>query len=61
MGQMKLNRKLQPKPAAALNIRNFPDELRWLCRERANQERMSLRQFVIVTLKRATEEEGMRS
>jgi hypothetical protein len=41
----------------ALNIRNFPDELRWLCRERASQERISLREFVIASLRRVTGQE----
>lgn len=46
----------KPEETAALNIRNFPDELRWLCRERASQERISLREFVIASLRRATEQ-----
>ncbi len=41
---------------AALNIRDFPEDLRWLCREQANRARISLREFVIASLRRATEE-----
>lgn len=37
----------------ALNIRNFPEDLRWLCRERANRDRVSLRNFVIAALRDA--------
>jgi hypothetical protein len=38
----------------ALNIRNFPQELMWKCRERALQKRITLRQFVIDALRNAT-------
>jgi hypothetical protein len=53
--------KKGPKPKesqtdTALNIRNFPDDLRWLCRQRASQERVSLRDYVIASLKQATEQ-----
>ena len=47
----------KPKVLTALNIRAFPDDLRWRLRERAGRERMSLRDFVIASLQRATEEE----
>jgi hypothetical protein len=45
----------RPK-AVALNIRNFPQDLVWRCRERAAQKRMTLREFVIEALRTATSE-----
>jgi hypothetical protein len=48
------NRARQDETEAALNIRNFPADLLWKCREQAAQRRMTLRNFVIETLQTAT-------
>jgi hypothetical protein len=38
----------------ALNIRNFPKDLRWACGAKANLRRQDLREFVIQVLQDAT-------
>ena len=42
--------------ATALNIRNFPQDLLWHCRQKAAQRRQTLREFVIEVLRKATAE-----
>ena len=50
----------EPKKAdsktAALNVRPFPEDLLWSCREKAARRRLHLREFVIDVLKKATAE-----
>lgn len=42
------NRKTRP-----LNLRDFPDELYWECKVRAAENRVSLKGFIVETLKKA--------
>lgn len=44
-------------PNKALNIRDFPDDLRWKCKRVASDKRKTLREFVISVLRKAVEEE----
>jgi plasmid stability protein len=46
---------------ATLNIKNFPDELHAALAERAEQERRSVAQEVIVLLEKAVQERSSRS
>ena len=39
---------------SALNIRNFPTDLRWACNAKASIQRQDLREFVIQVLQQAT-------
>jgi len=50
---MKKPRKQTPA-GHPLNIRNVPEDLYWRCKERAAQNRMKLRDFVLAALERAT-------
>lgn len=42
----------------ALNVRNFPQDLKWKCRERASKKRKTLRDWVIQVLREREEEEA---
>jgi hypothetical protein len=45
------------EPKIALNVRDFPSDLRWKCKRAADGRRMTLREFVIDILRGATKDE----
>jgi len=45
---------MQKESKCALNIRDFPAQLRWNCRQKAAREKLTLNQFVIKALTSAT-------
>ncbi|MGH9433917.1 MAG: hypothetical protein ACRD3T_20505 [Terriglobia bacterium] len=47
---MKRSKQSDVRP---LNVRNFPDDLYWLCKTRAAQSRMSLKDYIVTALRRA--------
>jgi hypothetical protein len=54
----------QSKPKSKtrpLNLRNFPDSLYWKCKIRAAQQRLTLKDFVVTALERATSENMSKS
>lgn len=49
--------KESTKKVEALNIRNFPSDLRWTCKEAAGHAKTSLTKWVIKVLREAAEDE----
>ena len=50
---MRRSKQIDVRP---LNVRNFPDDLYWLCKTRAAQSRMSLKDYIVTVLRRAVSE-----
>lgn len=56
------NRKnMNDEPNGALNLRNFPKDLIRLCRIKALNQKMTLRQFVEKVLREAVDDKGKRA
>ena len=47
--------KQSSKKSRPLNLRDFPEDLYWRCKVQAAEERISLKDFVIETLKKRLE------
>jgi len=49
---MKSSEEKQGKKARPLNLRDFPDDLYWKCKEQAAKRHMTLKQFIVQALQR---------